>query len=145
MSETKKMKEMEMAATNYDLDLPFNNAYANTLNILMMRFQTLAEHRYKIGTHFRDSVFALMTLLSQLPPTGKAYMAARYNILEGFNSQKVYEYLSNNATNVEEVYEALDELFNYAQAWIWPNILALHLNSGKPAYGTDSHLGNKPR
>jgi hypothetical protein len=119
----------------FDLEEQFSTNFANTINILMMRYQMLAEQRYKPGIRFRDSVFALTSLIQNLPPKGQEFLKSQYEYFrtKGLNNQEFYDYLNHNSTSIEEIYAVLDDIFDTLHSWIWTNVLELHWNK-KPKY-----------
>ena len=131
---------------NFQLDMQFNNYYATTMLQNVERYQFLTEQRYKVGTRFRDTYFALVHLISNMPPKGKEFLVAKYPELKGLDFEKLYaEMIHSKGVSVSDGYAFLDQLFNTCQEWLWPNIFELHMNVGKPAYSKEGHLGNKPR
>jgi hypothetical protein len=131
---------------NYQLEMQFNNYYANTMLQNVERYQYLTEQRYKTGTRFRDTFYALKHLISNMPPRGKAFLVESFPELKGFDFEKLYSELTRTrGLSISDAYASLDKLFDTCQEWLWPNLFELHMNTGKPAYAIRGHLGNKPR
>jgi len=126
----------------FDLDEPFSNNYANAINQLMLNYQNVSRSRYH-GASMREHFFALKSVVEYMPPKGKAYMANQYPDLKGFQWEELFvELTMTKGVSITDVFTVLDKLFETAHSWIWENILQFHLEHGKPAYGTASHLGN---
>jgi len=137
---------MEDKIANYDLDAPYSNNYANSLNQLCLRYQFISGKRYNGRGVMRESFYALKALIDYLPPKGKEYMISKEPRLKGFPWEEIYvDLILTDGVTQRQVFTALDSVYETAYAWIWPNILEVHLNMGKPAYGADGHLGNKPK
>ena len=128
---------------SFNLDAPAINNYVNLILQDMKNYQYVSDQRYKPGSKFFDAILALRHLLLDMPPKGKVYIISEVPELEGFNIDTIYQDL--NRHTLAEIYEVLDAIFNKALDWLWPNLLELHMNTGKPAYETEGHLGNKPR
>lgn len=135
------MSEKEIG--KFNLEAPAQNNYANLILLDMRNYQHISSQRYNYGARFSDALMALRQLISDLPPKGKQHIFEKYPNWQGLNCEKLYGEL--NGLGLDKTYSQMDEIFNFAMEWLWPNVLELQINTGKPAYGTEGHLGNRPR
>ena len=129
----------------FNLDTPCTNVYANMILQDMKNYKYWASRRYDHGIWISHGVTALNTLHDDMTPKGKEFMAQSYPELKTFGAREIYFYLHKKSSDEDIQWEILDVIYNKALEWLYPNILELHINVGKPAYSAEGHLGNKPR
>ena len=130
---------------NFDLDDPCTNNYANMILTDMKNYNYWASRRYDKGVWITHGITALNTLIKDMMIKGKDFMCKAYPELKTFGVQEIYYYLHKQSRDEGIQWETLDNIYNKALEWIYPNVLELHINVGKPAYSAEGHLGNKPR
>lgn len=127
--------------TDFDLDAPATNNYANMILQEIKTYNNVAKQRYHPG-YLNDGISALKNVFNIMPPKGKEY------ILNELKTQKFIDietYHKIDKTGTDNAWDTLDGYLDKMMNWIWPNILEIHINTGKPAYTTQAHLGNQPR
>lgn len=137
---------MAQESESFSLDAPCTNNYANMILQDMRNYKYWADRRYEPGIHIQHGETALNHLYSDIVPRGKEFLRQAYPQFKTFGVSELDFYLMQKAGG-ETYYkwDILDEIYEKALEWLYPNVLELHINVGKPAYSAVSHLGNKPR
>jgi hypothetical protein len=134
-----------MSQEDFTLDAPATNNYANMILMDMRNYKYWADRRYDMGVHIQHGETALNHLISDIVPKGKEFMRKAYPTMKNFGVLEIDTYLQRSCKSTEQDWEFLDNIYDKALEWLYPNILELHINVGKPAYTAEGHLGNKPR
>ena len=134
-----------MSDESFSLDAPATNNYANMILNDMKNYKYWADRRYERGIWITHGITALNHLISDIIPKGKEFIHQAYPALTNFGVHEIYYYLHKQNSDEDQQWEILDAIYTKALEWLYPNILELHINVGKPAYSAEGHLGNKPR
>ena len=136
MPTTKEVKD-------FDLDNAATNSYIQVATDAMKKFNYIKDST--MDYKFKHMLNALETLLINLPPKGKLYMAEeKEKVRKTKNHEMIIGKFGRRILPLQ--YESeLTPIYDKATDWLWPNLFELHMNVGKPAYTTEAHLGNAPR
>ena len=123
----------------FDLD---NNAINNYINLAIDHMKSF--HYSKNHNDFNGALNALESLILDLPPKGKQYLETeRTAIRKTLNDEFVPNSFGRNVRPLQWMKD-LTPIYEKTIDWVYPNLLELRMNVGKPAYTTEAHLGNGP-
>jgi hypothetical protein len=123
----------------FDLD---NNAINNYINLSIEHMKTF--HFYKNKNDFPGALNALESLILDLPPKGKQFLEAERTLIRKTLNDEFIENHYGRKIRPLQWMKDLSPIYEKTIDWIYPNLLELRMNVGKPAYTTEAHLGNGP-
>ena len=115
----------------FNLDAPAINNYANMLLQDIKNYQYTSDSRYDKGVWITTGIHALKHLISDMPPKGEQFIKETCKEFDVLSVNSIYFYLQKH-WDEEGQWEKLDEVFNKAKAWLWPNVFELNFNLAKP-------------
>ena len=124
----------------FELD---NNAINNYINLAIDHMKSFHFHKNK--GDFNAALNALESLILDLPPKAKQYLEAERTLIRKTMNDDFIENQYGRHIRPLQWMKDLSPIYEKTIDWIYPNLLELRMNVGKPAYTTEAHLGNSPR
>jgi hypothetical protein len=75
-----------------------------------------------------------------MPPKGKEFILKEVLNREELDTLKLYKEIAGKCGE-DEAWALLDEIYNRAIDWLWPNLLEMHLNTIQPRVKQTAKIG----
>lgn len=135
------MTEKTPNLDKFNLDLPAQNNYINMILQDMKNYQYISDQRHERGIRwYIQGLLAIKHLYADMPPKGKDFILKEVLNREEFDTLKLYKEIAGKCGE-EEAWELLDEIYNRAIGWLWPNLLEMHIYNIQPRVKQTAKIG----